>query len=49
MTMRRLINWYCDNADAVVGVLAGVSVVMIALFFAGCCVIGMIKLWAMMW
>ena len=30
--MRRLIKWYDDNADAVVGVLAGVSVVMITLW-----------------
>ena len=47
--MRRLIKWYDDNADDVVEIFAAISVLALAAFFGGLCVIGMIKLWAMMW
>ena len=48
-TMRRMRKWFDENAEDVIEMMAWTACLMMVIFFGGCCVIGMIKLWALMW
>ena len=48
-TVRRILKWIDKYADDAVEIMAYTSIVMMVVFFGGCCIIGMIKLWAWMW